>query len=234
MLEIAYLLLFWIVASVFILFKSIKVEEIHIESELIQKLADSSSTFIKGVPAILAALFVVIMRPSDALVFFTLVGALAFCFAGDLGMEKGILIGLPLFLIAQLLFAAAFFGQAITIGPSVEALALTAVVIVMVALYMVMFLRYLESSETGLGEYKVPVIAYCIVISLMFVSSVLLWSTSGEWEVIAVALGALIFVISDSLIGVHEFHHKISGNVLKVMTTYYAAIFLLSLSVIVI
>ncbi|MFQ5981236.1 MAG: lysoplasmalogenase [Candidatus Heimdallarchaeota archaeon] len=232
MLEIGYLLLFWIVACVFIIFKSIKVEELNVESESAQKLANSTSTLIKGVPAILAALFVVIMRPDDSLFFFGVAGALLFCFAGDLGMEKDLLIGLPLFLIAQLLFATAFFGQAITIGPSVEDFALTAAVSAIVVVYMVMFLRYLESSEAGLGEFKIPVIAYCVVISLMFISSVLLWSTSGKLEVIVVALGALIFVISDSIIAIHEFHHKISGKVLKVMATYYSAIFLLSLSVI--
>jgi hypothetical protein len=65
----------------------------------------------------------------------------------------------------------------------------------------------------------------------MLISSFLIWSTIGRFEAIVVILGAGFFIISDSFIGVHEFHHKISRNVLKVMTTYYLALFLLSLTV---
>lgn len=99
---------------------------------------------------------------------------------------------------------------------------------------MFIFLRYLDSSETGLGELKIPVIMYCIVISSMLISSFLLWITLGILEVIVVVLGAVLFIISNSIIGIHEFHHKISRNVLKVMGTYYMAIFLLSLGVLLI
>ena len=171
------------------------------------------------------------MRINDSLVILFLVGAFFFCFAGDVGMEKNILIGLSLFLVAQLLFSLAFFSQAFTIGPSVSDLLLTAVGVILVVIYMFIFLLYLESSETGLGEMKIPVLAYCIVISSMLVSSILLWSTIGRFDAIVVVLGAGLFVTSDSFIGVHEFHHEISRSVLKVMTTYYLALFLLSLTV---
>ncbi len=234
MLEFVYLLIFWLFALVYIIFKSIYVNQIRVETEIIQKLANSTSTFIKGVPAILAALFVLIMRSSDSLFFLVLVGAFIFCFAGDLGMEKGILIGLPLFLIAQLNFSIAFISQALTIGLSIDVLILTAVVVVCTSVYMFMFLRYLDSSKNELGEFKIPVIMYCIVISLMFVSSFLLWGTLRRLEAIVVVLGALFFVISDSIIAVNEFHHELSKTVLKVMTTYYTAIFLLSLSILLI
>ncbi|MHA2203098.1 MAG: lysoplasmalogenase [Candidatus Hodarchaeales archaeon] len=234
MLEFVYLLIFWLFASVYIIFKSINANQIHVESEIIQKLANSTSTFIKGVPPILAALFVLIERSGDSLFFLVLVGAFIFCFAGDIGMEKGILTGLSLFLIAQLFFSIAFLGQAFTIGSSFETLILTVAIIAVVAVYMFIFLRYLDSSESGLGEFKIPVIMYCIVISLMFVSSFILWGTLRRLEAVVVVLGASVFVISDSIIAVHEFHHELSKNVLKVMTTYYTAIFLLSLSVLLI
>ncbi|UCG02920.1 MAG: lysoplasmalogenase [Candidatus Heimdallarchaeota archaeon] len=204
------------------------------ENQTIQRLANTTSTFIKGLPAIFAAFFVLIMRLNDSFFYLILFGAFFFCFAGDIGLEKGILIGLPLFLIAQFLLSIAFLGQAVAIGLTINNLILSTVVVFVVVLYMFMFLRYLDSSETGLGEFKIPVIAYCVVISLMFVSSFLLWIAIGKLESIVVVFGALIFIVSDSLIGIHEFHHKISKNVLKVMVTYYIAIFLLSLSVLVI
>jgi uncharacterized membrane protein YhhN len=230
---IGYTLVFWIFALIYIIFKSIKAEQLSVKNETVLNIAIKSSTFIKGLPAIIAAFFVLIMRSDDSLAFLFLTGAFFFCFAGDIGMEKDVLIGLSLFLVAQLLFSLVFLSQVFTIGISVNVLFLVAVLVVVVFLYMFKFLQYLESSETGLGELKIPVLAYCVVISLMVVSSFLFWGALGRIEALVIVLGAGIFVISDSIIGVHEFHHKVSGNVLKVMLTYYTAIFLLSQSVLI-
>jgi alkenylglycerophosphocholine/alkenylglycerophosphoethanolamine hydrolase len=228
---IVYTPIFWVFALLYIIFKSIKADQLNVENEKVRKIVTTTSIFIKGLPAIIAALFVLIMRHNDLFSVLFLIGAFLFCFAGDIGMEKDILIGLSLFLVAQLLFSLVFLSQAFIIGPSVNVLFLTAVSIVMVVFYMIKFLLYLESSENGLGTFKIPILAYCVVISLMLVSSILLWGTLGKLEAIVVVIGALAFVISDSIIGVHEFHHKIPKSVLKVMLTYYTAIFLLSLIV---
>ena len=228
---IAYTSIFWIFALIYIIFKSIKINELNVENKVVLNIATTSSTFFKGIPAIIAALFALIMRSNDSLPVLLLVGALFFCFAGDLGMEKEIIIGLSLFLVAQLLFSLAFLLQVFTLGPSVSVLVLTTVTIVLIGLYMLKFLQYLDSSETGLGSLKIPILTYCVVISLMLISSIMLWGTIGKLEAIMVVIGALFFVISDSIIGVHEFHHKISKSVLMVMFTYYSAILLLSLSV---
>ncbi|MFX1507116.1 MAG: lysoplasmalogenase family protein, partial [Promethearchaeota archaeon] len=136
------------------------------------------------------------------------------------------------FLVTQLLFSLAFLIEVFTLGPSVSVLVLTTVTIAVIVLYMLKFLQYLDSSEAGLGSLKIPILVYCVVISLMLISSIMLWGTLGKLEAIIVVIGALFFVISDSIIGIHEFHHKISRSVLMVMFTYYFAIFLLSLSVI--
>ncbi|MFX0211207.1 MAG: lysoplasmalogenase [Candidatus Hodarchaeota archaeon] len=223
--------IFWIFTSIYIIFKSIKVDQLNVGNETVLNIATTSSTFIKGLPAISAAIFVLVMRFNDSPPLFLLVGAFLFCFAGDLGIEKDILIGLSLFLIAQLLFSLVFLIQVFTIGFSVNVLFLAAIAVFIVVIYMLIFLQYLESSEDGLGSLKIPILAYCVVISLMLISSILLWGTLGKLEVIVVVIGALLFIISDSIIGIHEFHHKISRSVLMVMITYYSAIFLLSLSV---
>ncbi|MFX1508238.1 MAG: lysoplasmalogenase family protein, partial [Promethearchaeota archaeon] len=110
------------------------------ENETVLKIATTSSTFFKGIPAIIAALFVLIIRSNDSIPIFLLVGALFFCFAGDLGMEKDILIGLSLFLVTQLLFSLAFLIQVFTLGPSVSVLVLTTVTIAVIVLYMLKFL----------------------------------------------------------------------------------------------
>ncbi|MHA1236884.1 MAG: lysoplasmalogenase family protein, partial [Candidatus Hodarchaeales archaeon] len=70
----------------------------------------------------------------------------------------------------------------------------------------------------------------CVFLSGMFLSTFLLWMSSGVMELGIVVLGGLLFVISDSFIAIREFHHQINYSTLKVMTTYYSAIFLLSLA----
>ncbi len=171
------------------------------------------------------------MRPDDSLFYLVLVGALLFCFAGDLGMEEGLIPGLLMFLVAQILFSAAFIGQSLTLRITIESLIPAGLVTLVMAIYIIFFIRYLETSETGLGKFKIPVLVYCIFISMMFVSSVLLWFTSGVMEFGISVLGALLFVISDSIIAVKEFHHEIK-NVFGIMSTYYTAILLLSLSIV--
>ena len=123
-----------------------------------------------------------------------------------------------------------FAGQAYDLSLFTLSIAVTGIVILGMAVYIILFLRYLESSDKGLGKFRVPVIVYCVCISGMFSASVLLWITSGIMELGLVVLGALLFVISDSIIAVREFHHDISYREIKVMSTYLAAIFLISLS----
>lgn len=230
MLHIIFYLIYCSFAVSYIFLESIKSGELQLESSIIQDLTQIS-TFIKGIPAILLVIIVVLFRPTDELFYFVLAGAFVFCFLGDLGMEKGLITGLPLFLIAQILFSVAFLSQSLTLGVTVESLFLTGLVTLVMAIYLILFLRYLESSETGLGKFRIPVLIYCVFISLMFISSVLLLSVSEILEFGLVALGGLLFVISDSIIAVREFHHEISNRELKVMSTYYIAILLLSLAV---
>ena len=149
---------------------------------------------------------------------------------GDLGMEKGLIPGLPIFLVAQVLLLVTFIGQAIDIGITTDSLLLTGIVAVGMVVYIFLFLRYLESSDKGLGKFRIPVLIYCIFISIMLSSTILLWTTAGIFEFGLVVLGGLLFVISDSIIAISEFHHDIMCREIKVMSTYFAAIFFLSLS----
>lgn len=220
---------------IFIVFKSIRHDEFKITNQKIKQLANYS-TYVKGIPALLAASFVLLMRPEDSLFYFVLAGALLFCLAGDLGMEKGLIPGLLLFLVAQILFSIAFIGQSLTNGLTNESYIVTGIILMCVVLYITLFVRYLHSSESGLGKFKVPVIIYCAAISFMFISTGLLWTTLdflNHIEFALVPIGGFLFIFSDSVIALREFRgHKLSKDVLVVMVTYFSAIFLLSLSVI--
>lgn len=233
MLELMYFILFWIFSFLFIILKSIKVNEFAIKNEIITRIANYS-TLIKGIPALLAASFVFMIRPNESLFYIVLICALLFCLAGDLGMEKGLIQGLPLFLIAQILFSITFIGQSLIQGLANESFLVSFIAFVFVIIYIVLFVKYLNSSEKGLGKFKIPVIIYCGAISLMFVSTVLLWTTLGFLNQITIgliSLGGFLFVFSDSVIALREFRGiRFSKDVLLVHTTYYSAIFLLSLS----
>lgn len=233
MIEYIYLLLFTLFSVIFIFLKSVKHDEFKISSRKIKQLANYS-TFIKGIPALLAASFVFLMRPNDSLFYFVLTGALLFCLAGDLGMEKGLIPGLPLFLVAQILFSIAFIGQSISNSLTNDSYIVTGIIFTGVMMYLVLFVRYLNSSEAGLGKFKIPVIVYCTAISIMFISTGLLWTTLGflnYLEFALVPIGGFLFIFSDSVIALREFRgRKLSKDVLVVMVTYFLAIFLLSLS----
>jgi uncharacterized membrane protein YhhN len=229
MLLYIYIFVFTVFSVLFILIKSLKQNEPVYNHEFIEKLIPLDK-LIKIIPAGSAILFVLLSQNKSFYFSIVLSAALVFCLLGDLGMEKGIIPGLPLFLIAQLLFIISFLGQSLVVGIDIEAILIMLIVAGLFAFYLYFFIKYLNSSEKSLGELLIPVIIYCIFISGMVVSIVLVWFSSGLIEFSIVFLGGIMFVISDSTIAVREFHHDISNNVVKVMFTYYLAIFLLSLA----
>ncbi len=233
MLPVIYFFLYTIFSIAFIILKSIKMDEYSIKNEFIRQIANYA-ILIKGIPALLAVIFVFLIRQNNSLFYFVLMGALIFCFAGDLGMEKGFIQGLSLFLIAQMLFSIAFIGQSLANKLVNDSFLPILIAFLCVIIYIILFVRYLDSSELSLGRLKTPVIIYCAVISIMFLSTILVWTTLGLFhypEFGLVSLGGFLFIVSDSIIALREFRNrKFKKNVLIVMITYYSAIFLLSLS----
>ena len=69
------------------------------------------------------------------------------------------------------------------------------------------------------GNMKVPVIAYMIAISLMAITAGFRVDSKFLW----VALGALIFMVSDTLIAVSRFVAPFDYSGVAVMSTYYLA-----------
>jgi uncharacterized membrane protein YhhN len=233
MMLVLYSIAFWISAIMFILIQSIQDDEFSIKSDCIKNMPKPLSTLIKAIPAGLAATFVFLLRPSDALFYFLIILGLFLCLLGDICMEIGLLPGLGLFALAQIDFTVTFLLQSLVFSITMEAMLLLSLVIAIVAVYVILLLRYLRSSEPGLGKFRIPIIFYAFVISIMLCLSVLLWITSGILLGIVVVCGATIFVISDSMIGITEFHHKMAKEAIKVLGSYYLAIFLLSLSVLI-
>jgi uncharacterized membrane protein YhhN len=97
---------------------------------------------------------------------------------------------------------------------SPKAGAVRRLIAVVVAAYTVSMLTWLWP---GLGDLRIPVLVYICVITGMGVMSLLAGFQS--WTV---PLGALLFMLSDSLIAVSKFKHPIRYDNYLIWCTYYA------------
>jgi alkylglycerol monooxygenase len=153
-----------------------------------------------------------------------LIGALLFSLAGDVflmlpgnvpvwGLPPFIL-GLASFLIAHL-FYIALFRQRHPWFPSRRALA--GVLAVGALMYAI--------AWPGLTDpiLKVAVAAYVLVISLMAAQAMGRATVQGDAASRWVAVGACIFMVSDSLIAINKFVTPIALSSLWILASYYAA-----------
>ncbi|MHA2000908.1 MAG: lysoplasmalogenase [Promethearchaeota archaeon] len=79
------------------------------------------------------------------------------------------------------------------------------------------------------GKMKIPVTVYLIVIILMGVSTTFLWGSSEPIGIILLMMGALVFIVSDTINAFNKFAKEIPYERLYTMTTYLVGQFLLVL-----
>jgi uncharacterized membrane protein YhhN len=77
----------------------------------------------------------------------------------------------------------------------------------------------------GLGELKIPVIIYAAVICGMLLCGLHVFYKTGRPSNIYFVAGAMLFVISDSLLAVNKFLHPFPSAGILIMLTYCAAQF---------
>jgi uncharacterized membrane protein YhhN len=139
----------------------------------------------------------------------TLMLALGASATGDLLLHFDMFVpGLSAFLVAQILYAFIFFKHRKSASHRI-------------GLSVVMFLYLIGTLillYPNLGDLMIPVIAYLFVIAIMGLLSVQS-SFQLKWAV----LGAIFFIISDSLIAVNKFIIDLPVERVLVMSTYYAA-----------
>ena len=226
---ILYALLFWIFAIISTVFKAVREDELAVQTDLIKNLPKGLFIAIKILPALISVIFILVFRPSGALFYTLLALTLVFCALGDIGMETKFLAGVLFFLIAHLFFTTNFLWQSYLLGFSlIPLLAFTVCYIIMI-LVIILAVRFLDSSEPRLGPLKIPLIVYVLILSLTLSSSLMLWLTTGNQLGFVPVIGAIIFVISDLLIGVKLFHRHFNKAEFTIFSTYYLAIFLLTL-----
>lgn len=120
--------------------------------------------------------------------------------------------GLASFAIAQILFTVSFATG--------EFSGLRLIVGVAIALPVLAFLvrRFVGAIKTsGHGELVVPVVVYMVVISAMVVSSI------AAGSAVAMA-GAVLFMVSDSVIAESRFVRERPSHGVGIMVTYHAAL----------
>jgi alkenylglycerophosphocholine hydrolase len=137
---------------------------------------------------------------------------LALSLAGDVLIELNFIAGLVAFLLAHVAYTSAFLS---------DTTRLRLIRAAPVAAYAAGLTTFLWP---GLGDLRPAFVAYAVAIGTM------LWRaaarighrgapTRGEWAALA---GAILFALSDSLIGLHRFHRPIPAANVPIMLLYWA------------
>jgi uncharacterized membrane protein YhhN len=123
---------------------------------------------------------------------------LFFGFLGDVSIEIKFLYGIVTFLIGHLIYIAAF----IYLGGFIWLIAP-----VFTGFFAVMFAVY-KILKPDFGKMLGPVIAYTVIIGLMFAASVVLPFTEynlPSTQINLIVIGSILFVISDILLAIYKF-----------------------------
>jgi uncharacterized membrane protein YhhN len=155
--------------------------------------------------------------------FWLVVAALFFSWCGDVLLQaKGLFIpGLVSFLLAHVAYI--FYFRLINVGQ--KGYLRKRPVIVLPVIVFVALLLYLLFPN--LGDMKVPVVIYSFTIGIMLVMAFNTWSDEHRRSATLFIFGALLFVLSDSLLAIQLFAIKDPVFGPFVMATYLAAQFLI-------
>ncbi len=147
-----------------------------------------------------------------------IIAALFFSWGGDVLLifqgQKNIffLLGLTSFLLAHIFYIV--FLQNIRLAEKIHS---NILLLLIVVIYYAVLISWLSPY---LGDMKLPVRIYGVVISLMLLLAMHMLfiknKISGKWMMI----GAVLFVISDSVLAVNKFYQPFSGASLIIMLAY--------------
>lgn len=154
--------------------------------------------------------------------FFAFLGDTLLMFrTGAAGQTNFFLFGLASFLLTQLCYAIAFLRRANR--PSF---------LQRQPFMAIPFILYLVGNSFLLwgdlpNAFRLPVLAYSTVITLMAISCCNLYGSIPKEIFIPLMIGVLLFVLSDTLIGISSFKSEIPYSGLLIMSTYIVAQYLI-------
>jgi uncharacterized membrane protein YhhN len=161
--------------------------------------------------------------PDLAFYNYAIVVGLVCSLAGDIFLmlpSDQFVPGLASFLIGHLFYIAAFTSGS-GFGFSLWLLA-------PFAIFGIVIFRILSPH---LGKMKIPVIAYMAVILVMAWQAWERLSQTGQITALLASIGAVLFVISDSALALDRFRGQFRSARAVTLSTYYAAQWLIALSV---
>lgn len=173
-------------------------------------------------PAIVGSLIVWVINQKSSLNLsdrFLLLSALGFSVTGDILLmfvrlsEWYFISGLVAFLMAHICYLILFFKQRNTLNKPYVGIAI-------LYIYSLVFGYYIYNS---LGDMTIPVTGYEIVILLMASASLLRKGAVNNVSYKHVAIGAVFFLISDSILALNKFHSPIPLSGIWIMITYALA-----------
>jgi uncharacterized membrane protein YhhN len=128
--------------------------------------------------------------------------------------------GLVSFLLAHLLYVTGFFTESVTLSPI---FIVTVLVVVSIAIVVTRKIRLGLHQKTGAGRLRWSVTIYSVAVTAMFLSALSTIQRPG-WglsEYLAVAVGGMLFYLSDTLLAYDRFVSTIRHGRLIVRITYH-------------
>ncbi len=179
--------------------------------------------FFKPLTTILIILLAAIPKyPVPAVYRYLIIAGLVFSLAGDVFLmlpSDRFILGLLSFLVAHLFYIAAFMFA----GSGATSKLVGAVLLI----YGCLMLWRLWPT---LGHMKTPVVVYTLAILLMALMAVSWYLKGGREGSYLAAVGAIVFVASDSILAFNRFKGSFRGAQFLILTTYFTAQSLIALS----
>ena len=151
---------------------------------------------------------------------------LLYSWAGDVALEftqsnaNMFILGLIFFLLAHVMYLSVFIttpGENSILGKRVYLM----IPVILFGSALVVFLY------KDLGDMKIPVIIYAVVILLMLAGAINRIEKVKMKSYLMVLAGAILFVISDSTIAINKFSMPFKASDFVIMATYIAAQYLI-------
>lgn len=132
------------------------------------------------------------------------------------------LLGLASFLVAHVLYIAAFVKTTITQKELLKAKPYLVLPFVLIGIGLISFL--MKENLSDFNEMKIPVIIYASVIMIMVIAALNRFKRVNKQSFKLVFIGALLFMVSDSIIALSKFSTLFDGKIyiasILIMTLY--------------
>lgn len=175
---------------------------------------------------VLIIIFILNVRVTENRFHLFILAGLVFSWAGDVILQLDsngtdlFVLGLLAFLLAHIMYIIAFLGTPGNNGFLEKHFYLTFALL----LYGVAFTGLLWDY---LGKLRIPVIFYGLVILTMLAAAINRYYKSEKTSYYMVLAGAILFVVSDSLLAINKFSFSFASSAITVMASYVLAQFLI-------